>query len=41
MVESQGYEPWIGTLEQFSTSLRSEAAQLVEDYRRLKIQLLD
>ncbi len=41
MVESQGYEPWTGTLEQFSTSLRSEAAQLVEDYRRLKIQLLD
>jgi len=41
MVESQAYEPWTGTLEQFATSIRAESAQLGDDYKRLGIKAQD
>lgn len=40
-MEGQAYEPWSGTLEQFAASMRAEAVQLAEDYRRLNIQAMD
>ena len=40
-MESQAYEPWTGTPEQFAASLKSEAAQLGEDYKRLNLQAQD
>lgn len=41
MMESQAYEPWTGTLEQFAAGLRVEAVQMADDYKRLNIQALD
>lgn len=41
MMESQAYEPWIGTLDQFAASIRAESVLLAEDYRRLNIKALD
>ncbi len=40
-MESQAYEPWSGTLEQFAAGMRAEAVQLADDYKRLNIQSLD
>ncbi len=40
-MESQAYEPWNGTMEQFAASMRAEAVQLGDDYKRLNIRSLD
>lgn len=40
-MESQAYEPWAGTLEKFTASMKLEAEQLGEDYRRLNLQAQD
>jgi tripartite-type tricarboxylate transporter receptor subunit TctC len=41
MVENQGYEPYNGTLEQFAAGMKTELAQLIEDYKRLNIKMLE
>lgn len=41
VMESQAYEPWMGTLDQFAAGIRAEAVLLAADYKRLNIKAQD
>ena len=41
MVESSGYEPYSGTLEQFMAGVREETVQLARDYKRMNVPMLE
>jgi tripartite-type tricarboxylate transporter receptor subunit TctC len=41
MIETQAYEPWTGTMAQFTAGLKTEAALIAEDFKRLNIKALD
>jgi tripartite-type tricarboxylate transporter receptor subunit TctC len=40
-LERMEFEPWSGTLEQFTAYIRAEGAAIGEDIKRLKIPMQD